>query len=59
MSKCPKQLPNYLKRAEVNVVLIVFCGVLFEICAYTVTISYRCSTWIRYQNNYILVSDCI
>jgi hypothetical protein len=33
MSKCPKQLPNYLKRAEVNVVLIVFCGVLFEICA--------------------------
>ena len=32
-------------------------GVLCEISSYTVTVYYRSSTWIRYQNNYVLVSD--
>jgi hypothetical protein len=38
---------------------MVFDGVLSEVCAYTVTISYHGSTWIKYQKNYILFSDCI
>ena len=42
MLKIPKQL-SY-KRTETNVVLVVFDGVLCEVCAYTVTVSYRCST---------------
>ena len=50
MSKSPKQLPNCLKIAETSVVLNVFC-------AYTVTVSFCCSTGIRYQKSYILVSD--
>ena len=41
MSKRPKQLPNCLKRAETNVVLIVFDGVLVEVRVYTVTVFYR------------------
>jgi hypothetical protein len=55
MSKAPKQLSNCLKRAESHVVLIVFDGVLCEVRAYKlislsgVTVSYRRSTWIRYQ----------
>ena len=44
MLKTPKQLLNCLKRAETNVILIVFDGVLCEVFAYTVTISYHCST---------------
>ena len=44
MSKSPKQLSNCLLRAEVGVVLIVFDGVLCDVRAYTVTVSYRCST---------------
>ena len=59
MSKIPKQLPNCVKRAETSVILMVFDGVLSEVCAYTVTISYHGSTWIKYQKNYILFSDCI
>ena len=42
MLKIPKQL-SY-KRTETNVVLVGFYGVLCEVCAYTVTVSYRCST---------------
>ena len=57
MSKKPKQLPNCLKGAEASVVIIVFDGVLCEVHTYTVTVSYRCSTQIRYQKSYILVSD--
>ena len=41
MSKIPKQLPNCLTRT-----------VLCDISVYTVTVSYHCSTWIRYQKNY-------
>ena len=37
--KSQKHLPNGLKRAETSVVLIVFDGVLCEICVYTVTVS--------------------
>ena len=60
MVKISKQLPNCpQKKAATSVVLIVFYGVLCEFHAYTVTVSYRCSTLIRYQKSYILVSDCI
>ena len=40
MSKSPKQVPNCLKIAETNVVIIVFNCVLYEVFAYTVTVSY-------------------
>ena len=36
MSKIPKQQPNFLKRAETNVVLVVFYG---GVSAYTTTVS--------------------
>ena len=42
--KSPKQLPNSLKIAETSVVLTVFNGVICDICSYTVTISFCCST---------------
>ena len=42
--KSPKQLPDCLKRAETNVVLIVFDGVHCEVSAYTGTVTYRRST---------------
>ena len=55
VSIAPKKLSNCLKRAETSVVLIVFdCG-LCEVRAYKfisinpVTVSYRRSTWIKYQ----------
>jgi hypothetical protein len=57
ISKGTKQLPNFLKIAETNVVLKVFKNVICDISAYTVTVSFCCSTGIRYQKNYILVSD--
>jgi hypothetical protein len=44
-----------IKRARV--VLIVFDDVLYHVRYYTVTISYRRSTRIRYQITYILISD--
>ena len=44
MRKSPKQLTNYLKKAEINVILIVFNGVLYHVSTYTVTISYCQST---------------
>ena len=43
--------------AETSVALIIFNGILYHVCTYTLTISYRRSTWIRYQKSYILVSD--
>jgi hypothetical protein len=39
MSKSQKQVPNCLKRAEMSIVLIVFNGVLYHTCTYTVTVS--------------------
>ena len=39
MSKCPKQLPQCVKIAERNVVIIVSNGVLCEVRAYAVTVS--------------------
>jgi hypothetical protein len=35
----------------------LFYGVLCEVSSCTVTVYYHSSTWIRYQNNYVLVSD--
>ena len=43
--------------SETSIVIIVFDGVLCEVHDYTVTISYRRSTSIRYQKNDIFVSD--
>ena len=43
-----KHLPNCLKRAETKVVLTVYGVVLCEVKAYTDTVSYRCSTRVRY-----------
>ena len=40
ISKSPKQLPNCLKIAETNVVLIIFNGVICDVSAYTVTVSF-------------------
>ena len=54
MSKSRKQMPNRLKRAETNDVLIGSNGVLYHVSVYTVTVSYRRSTWIRDQESYIL-----
>ena len=59
MSKGPKQLPNCLKIAETNVFLNVFKGVICDVSAYTVIVSFCCSTGIRYQKSYMLVSDRI
>jgi len=69
MSKNPKHLPNFLRRAETSIALIGFLyGILCEVRAYgtpcevranTVTVSYHWSTRIRYQKSYILVSDRI
>ena len=59
ISRGPKELPNFLKIAETNVVLKVFKNVICDISAYTVTVSFCCSTGMRYQKNYILVSDHI
>jgi hypothetical protein len=44
MSNSPKQQPNCLKRGDNSVILIVFDGVLYHVCAYTVTVSYPRST---------------
>ena len=46
VSKGPKQLPNCLKIAETSVVLSVFKGVICDVSAYTVAISFCCSTGI-------------
>jgi hypothetical protein len=40
-NKNSKQLSKCLTRAETSVVIIVFDGVLCEVCGYTVTTSYR------------------
>jgi hypothetical protein len=38
---------------------LMVSSVMSALIHYTVTVSYHCSTWIRYQKNYILVSDYI
>jgi len=48
-NKSKKELANCLKRVKTNVVLIAFNGVLYEVRAYSVTVSYRRSTGIRCQ----------
>jgi hypothetical protein len=57
MSKSPKKLIHCQKIVETSSVLIVFDGVLSEVLAYTVTGSYRRSTWSRYKKQYIWVSN--
>jgi hypothetical protein len=54
ISKGPKQPPNCLKIAEISVVLDVFKGVICDVGTDTVsvTVSFCCSTGIRYQKNY-------
>ena len=65
VSIAPKKLSNCLKRAKTSVVLIVFDCVLCEVRAYKfisinpVTVSYRRSTWIKYQKKDILVINQI
>ena len=44
ISKSPKQLLNFLKIAETSVVLIVFNGVVCDVSAYTVIVSFCRST---------------
>jgi hypothetical protein len=48
-----KQLPNFLKIAETSVILIIYNVVICDISAYTVAISFCCSTLIRYQKCFI------
>ena len=57
ISKSPKQLPNCLKITETRVVLNVLKCIICDVSDYTVTFSFCCSTGIRYQKSYILVSD--
>jgi hypothetical protein len=38
------KFPNLLKKVETRDILIVFNGVFYHVCAYTVTSSYRRST---------------
>ena len=45
--KVQKQLPNCLKIADTSIVLNVFKGVICDVSAYTVTVSFCCSTEIR------------
>ena len=35
--------------AQVHVVLFIFIGVISDVSTYTETVSFCCSTWIRYQ----------
>jgi hypothetical protein len=58
-SKSPKQLLTCLKISETSVILIGDHGVNYHDRTYTGTVSFPCSTWIRYQKNYILVSGRI
>ena len=53
MFQSPKQLHYCLKIAKTSVFLIVLNGVLYEVPAYTVTVYFCHSTWIRYQKSLI------
>lgn len=52
-SQNPKPLTNYLKIKEASVALIIFDCVLYQVRAYTVPVSYRPPTQIRYQKSFI------
>ena len=57
MSTSLKQLPNCLKKkAEANIILIVFYGVLCDIHTYIVAVTQHESGT---RNNYIFVNDHI
>ena len=56
MSKGSKQLTYFLEK---SIVLIIFECFFHHRHAYIVNLSYRCSTWMRYQQSYIVVSDRI
>jgi len=43
----------YLSRVKTKTTAKVFNGVLCKVRAYTITASYRRSTWIRYQKSFI------
>jgi hypothetical protein len=67
MSKSLKQLPNCLQISETRVVLIVFHGVLCEVCSYTVTFltfvlhqsgSRKAVFWSMTVNNKKLSNQC-
>ena len=58
-SKSSKQLLPCLKISEPKAIVIGYHGVNYHDRVYTSTVSFRCSTWIRYQTNYILVSGRI
>jgi hypothetical protein len=47
--KKSKTTAKFMKIAEASVVLIVFNGVVCDVSAYTVVVSFCRSTWIRYQ----------
>ena len=44
ISKSPQHLPNCLKITETSVALIIFNGVICDVSAYTVIVSYCRST---------------
>ena len=44
ISKNSKHLPSCLKIIKTSVVLIIFNGVICDVSAYTVIVSFRCST---------------
>ena len=48
-----KQLLNSVKRWETNVVSILSNNVIYHVSVYSVIVSYRRSTLIRYQKNFI------
>ena len=49
ISEDPKQLLNSVKRWETNVVSILSNNVIYHVSVYSVIVSYRRSTLIRYQ----------
>ena len=51
ISSSPKQLPNCLKIVETIVVLIAFNGVIFDVSAYHITVSFC-----RYTRNDLFAS---
>ena len=53
ISESPKQLLNSVKRWETNVVSILSNNVIYHVSVYSVIVSYRRSTLIRYQKNFI------
>ena len=59
MSKGVNQLQNCLKKAVTCIIIIIIVSMVSSTTSYTVIVSYRRSTLIRYQKSYMLVSDRI